>query len=98
LNPLTNRLGTVLPKANEGASIPEDALPYVFRRFYRVESSRSGDGFGLGLAIIRETVEALEGRIEIKSVPGKDSTFTVRLPLSERLPAKEEFSGKISLL
>jgi two-component system, OmpR family, sensor kinase len=80
----------VLRVADEGAGIPEDALLHVFERFYRAESSRSGEGTGLGLAIARETIEALEGRIEVESVPGEGSVFTVRLPL----PDKEELSGK----
>ncbi len=84
----------VLRVADEGVGIPEDALPHVFERFYRAEGSRAGEGSGLGLAIVRETVEALEGRIEAESLPDKGSVFTVRLPLSERLPEKEKVSNK----
>jgi two-component system OmpR family sensor kinase len=80
--------------ADEGAGIPEDALPHVFERFYRAESSRAGEGTGLGLAIVRETLEALGGRIEVQSAPGEGSTFTVRLPLSEKLPERERLSEK----
>jgi two-component system, OmpR family, sensor kinase len=80
--------------ADEGSGIPEEALPHVFERFYRAESSRAGEGAGLGLAIVRETVEALEGRIEVESVPGEGSTFTIYLPLPERLPKKETLSEK----
>lgn len=83
----------VLRVADEGTGIPEDALPYVFERFYRAESSRTGEGSGLGLSIIRETVEALEGCIEVESVAGEGATFTVRLPLLEKLPV-EEISAK----
>ena len=79
----------VLRVADEGTGIAEDALPHVFERFYRAESSRTGEGSGLGLSIAQETIEALEGRIEVESVPGEGSTFTVRLPLSEKLPIKE---------
>jgi two-component system OmpR family sensor kinase len=84
----------VLRVADEGAGIPEDALPHVFERFYRAESSRAGEGTGLGLAIVRETVEALEGRIEVQSAPGEGSAFTVRLPLSEKVPERESLSEK----
>jgi two-component system sensor histidine kinase BaeS len=84
----------VLRVADEGAGIPEDALPHVFERFYRAESSRAGEGTGLGLAIVRETVEALEGRIEVQSAPGEGSAFTVRLPLSEKVPERERLSEK----
>ncbi len=84
----------VLCVADEGAGIPEDALPHVFERFYRAESSRAGQGTGLGLAIARETIEVLEGRIEARSVPGKGSVFTVRLPLGTKLPEREKLSEK----
>ena len=83
----------VLRTADEGTGIPHDALPYVFERFYRAESSRTGEGSGLGLSIVRETLEALEGHIEVESVPGEGATFTVRLPLSEKFPS-EEISAK----
>jgi two-component system OmpR family sensor kinase len=76
----------ILRVVDEGEGIPEDALPHVFERFYQVESSRAGEGFGLGLAIVRETVEALEGRIEVESVPYKGSTFTVRFPTFGEAP------------
>jgi signal transduction histidine kinase len=82
----------VLCVTDEGTGVAEEALPHVFERFYRAESSRTGKGSGLGLAIVRETVEALGGRIEVQSVLGKGSTFTVRLPLAERLPDKEKLS------
>jgi two-component system, OmpR family, sensor kinase len=84
----------VLSVADEGPGIPEDALPHVFERFYRAESSRAGEGTGLGLAIVRETVEALEGRIEVQSASGEGSAFTVRLPLSAKLPERERLSEK----
>ncbi len=84
----------VLRIADEGAGIPEDALPHVFERFYRAESSRAGEGAGLGLAIVRETVDVLKGQIEAESIQGKGSTFTVRLSLPEKLPGKEMLSRK----
>ena len=80
--------------ADEGTGISEDALPHVFERFYRAESSRAGEGTGLGLAIVRETVEALEGRIEVQSTLDEGSAFTVRIPLSQKLPEREILSEK----
>lgn len=54
---------------------PED-LPYVFERFYKV----SEGGLGLGLSIAKDLSEAHGGRIEVKSVYGRGSSFTVFLP------------------
>ncbi|RJR29578.1 MAG: sensor histidine kinase [Desulfobacteraceae bacterium] len=64
---------------DNGAGIPETDLPHVFDRFYRVE--RPGPtGLGLGLAIVREGVSALGGRIDVESRPGEGTCFRVHLP------------------
>ncbi len=67
-----------------GVGIPEDALPYIFDRFYRVDQSRSHDtgGSGLGLAIVQKIIEAHQGTITVSSQPGKGSIFQVLLASS----------------
>jgi signal transduction histidine kinase len=64
-----------------GVGIPPEDLERVFDRFYRTDASRSRltGGFGLGLAISRELVEAMEGTIEVWSDLGSGSRFTVLL-------------------
>jgi signal transduction histidine kinase len=84
----------VLIVADEGAGIPEDALPHVFERFYRAESSRAGEGTGLGLAIVRETVEALEGRNRGPEHPWRGLRVHRSPPVSEKLPERERLSEK----
>ncbi|MBC7254335.1 MAG: HAMP domain-containing histidine kinase [Actinobacteria bacterium] len=66
-----------------GKGIPPEDLERVFERFFRVERSRSQDhgGSGLGLALCRELVTLLGGRISAWSEPGRGSVFTVDLPL-----------------
>lgn len=69
-----------------GQGIPREHLPHIFKRFYRVEPSRSRahGGSGLGLTIARMLVEAHEGRIWAESPgPGQGSTFTFTLPVAE---------------
>lgn len=65
--------------------IPEDQLPHIFERFYRVpgieRQSGSNVGLGLGLYIAQKIVECHRGCIEVSSHPGNGSTFSVILPL-----------------
>ncbi len=67
--------------SDEGQGIPEEELPFVFDRLYRVEKSRSRErgGSGLGLAIAKEIVESHGGRIRIDSQFGKGTAVTIRL-------------------
>lgn len=53
----------------------------IFQEFTRLPGAQGQEGFGLGLSIVRMLVQLLEGGIEVDSVPGKGSTFTVRIPL-----------------
>ena len=66
-----------------GPGISVDDQKHVFDRFFRAEKSRSRGlgGSGLGLAIAKRLAEAHDGRINVKSQPGKGSTFTVQLPI-----------------
>jgi signal transduction histidine kinase len=67
---------------DEGDGIREAALPHVFERFYRADSSRSrqSGGTGLGLAMCKAIVERSHGRIAIESVPGAGTRVAVTLP------------------
>lgn len=68
---------------DNGIGIPEKNIPRLFERFYRVDKARSRDfgGTGLGLAIVKHIVAIFKGEIEVKSKPGKGTTFTIYLPL-----------------
>jgi two-component system sensor histidine kinase BaeS len=64
-----------------GEGIPPDRLPHVFERFYRGGDAgdRASGGAGLGLAIVRELVEAMGGDVSAESTVGQGSRFTFRL-------------------
>ncbi|MBM7634006.1 sensor histidine kinase [Geomicrobium sediminis] len=68
--------------SDTGRGIAAEDLPYIFERFYRAEKSRSRDfgGTGLGLAIVKQLTELQYGSIQVESVPGKGTTFTLRFP------------------
>ena len=68
-----------------GIGIPEAAQPRVFDRFYRVDKARARamGGAGLGLSIAQWIVEVHGGEISVSSAPGRGSTFTILLPLTQ---------------
>jgi two-component system OmpR family sensor kinase len=70
--------------ADSGPGISPSVLPHIFRRFYRGEVSRSGQGAGLGLSIAKELVELQHGAIAVSSEAGRGATFTVTLPAATR--------------
>ncbi|MEA2497888.1 MAG: hypothetical protein QOH26_293 [Actinomycetota bacterium] len=74
-----------------GRGIAEDRLDRLFVPFDRLDAEQSeGEGTGLGLALSLRLVEAMQGRIEIESMPGKGSTFRVVLPRSAATAARAE--------
>jgi heavy metal sensor kinase len=71
--------------SDTGIGIPERELPRIFDRFYRVDKARSksSGGVGLGLSIVKWTVEEHGGRITVASELGKGTTFTIYLPIKQ---------------
>lgn len=66
-----------------GPGIPESELPRIFDRFYQVDDSntRQAEGSGIGLALVKELVRLMEGRIEVNSTVGEGTTFILCLPV-----------------
>lgn len=73
---------------DEGEGIPKEALPYIFDRFFRVNKARTrkDGGMGLGLAIVRQIVEAHGGQLKVESDMGKGTTFWIVLPIEPNSP------------
>ncbi len=69
--------------ADNGPGIPEEQLPHIFNRFYRIDTERSKDfvSTGLGLAIAKELIEAQGGTISVASTGEAGSRFTIKLPI-----------------
>ena len=74
----------VLDVADDGIGIPPEALPHVFKRFFRVDGSRSREqgGAGLGLSIVKSICDAHGAQVEVSSTPGQGSRFRIRQPLA----------------
>ncbi len=66
---------------NEGEPIPEGELDAIFTKFYQCDSSRSTEGNGIGLSIVKQIVTLHSGCVYAKSEDGK-TTFTVKLPVN----------------
>ena len=83
--------------ADEGRGIPAESLPYLFRKFSRVQSEEQGGDTGLGLAICKGIVEAHGGRIWADSDgPGHGARFTFTLPTMEAAENAQPVSTRIS--
>ncbi len=68
-----------------GRGIPENEVDHIFDAFHQVDSTttRQQGGFGLGLSIVRQLVQLMEGKIYVESAVGYGSTLTITLPLAE---------------
>ncbi len=87
----------LLKVRDTGTGIPEDALPHLFERFYRVQGAegRTHEGSGIGLALVHELVKIHEGRVDVESRVGEGSTFTVCIPRGKaHLPADRIRQGR----
>ncbi|WP_273843753.1 sensor histidine kinase [Rubrobacter calidifluminis] len=79
----------VISVKDYGCGIPESEQQHIFDRFYRAQGSSRADGTGLGLALAREIIDHLGGEITVRSRPEQGSTFSVSLPMQDRVESKE---------
>ena len=82
---LANSMNSDLVKLivqNTGAVIPDQKLPRIFDRFYQIDPQAEGaiGGSGIGLALVKELVEMMQGTVLVASQPGHGTTFTIELP------------------
>lgn len=77
-------LDLILHVRDTGRGIPADKIDIIFKEFEQAndEDARRMDGTGLGLAIVSRLVDAMGGKIDVTSEPGRGSVFSVRLPLA----------------
>ena len=75
----------VIKVQDTGIGIPQEDIPRLFERFYRVDKARSraAGGTGLGLSIVQDTVHKRGGTVSAANAPGGGAVFTVRWPDAE---------------
>ncbi len=80
-----------------GRGISDGERSRIFERFYQADSSatRTASGVGLGLSLVKEIVEALQGTIAVESEPGRGSRFIVTVPITYGTRDREEDGGRI---
>lgn len=73
-----NKLYTIIVIYDTGCGISEKDLPHIFERFYKTSNS-AGNGIGIGLSLAKSIIEKHNGSIDVDSVIGKGTTFTIKL-------------------
>lgn len=83
---------------DNGPGIPEDKLPYVFDRFYRIDTERTKDlmSTGLGLAIAKELVEAHGGKISASSILNQGSCLAIMLPADKSKEMGQQYEEHLN--
>jgi signal transduction histidine kinase len=80
----THNGSVIFEVEDHGAGIPAEEQPKVFDRYYRVANGSGTGGYGLGLYLVRHTMEAHGGRAELDSEPDRGSRFRLVFPVAER--------------
>ena len=74
-----------------GVGIPEESIPHLFEKFYRVrEHEIKASGTGLGLSICKQIIQGHNGRIEVKSKIGVGTSFTLHIPRATRTTPRSD--------
>ncbi|HEY5214209.1 MAG TPA: HAMP domain-containing sensor histidine kinase [Acidobacteriaceae bacterium] len=90
VNAVTEGERAVVSVSDTGIGIPEEAVPFIFDRFYRADKGRSRDsgGVGLGLAIVKSICTAHDAAISVQNGDGRGTTMQINLPLLRPSPSQ----------
>jgi PAS domain S-box-containing protein len=68
---------------DSGVGIGQDQLPYIFEEYFQGAEGVQRGGFGLGLAIVKRLADILDHRVDVRSTPGKGTSFSIEVPLAQ---------------
>ena len=91
----------ILKVRDNGSGIPKADIQHIFDRFFQVDASdmRRSEGSGIGLALVRELVQLMKGKIDVTSTEGKGTEFVIQIPISREAPIAEQAAlAKSSIL
>jgi two-component system, OmpR family, heavy metal sensor histidine kinase CusS len=75
-----NQAGAEIAVQDTGCGVAAEHLPRIFDRFYRADASRSSEGTGLGLALVKSIADLHQGSVSVTSEPGRGTVVTLRFP------------------
>lgn len=93
--PSDGREMAVIQVEDDGIGIPAEEQEHIFERFHQANSHKDNTGSGIGLNVAKEYVQLHNGKIEVSSVPGKGSCFTVRIPVGKISHVPSELLPKV---
>ena len=87
-----------LEVADTGQGIPQESIPHLFEPFYQTETGTQYTGSGVGLALVKQIIDAMQGSIKVKSIPGQGSTFSIAIPIRHKSHRQVELRTNIPML
>ena len=82
LNQTSTEEEVILTITDTGCGMSKQTIAHIFDKFYQGDTSRSMEGNGLGLALVRRIIVLHDGEIEVTSEVGKGTVFTIHLPIN----------------
>ena len=94
------KLTWLLEVKDTGKGIPTDQIPYIFDRFHQLEDSitQQEGGTGIGLSLVAELIQLMNGEIKVESELGQGTSFTILLPVKREAPILEKDIRRVKVI